>query len=161
MEKCIKHFSHEHPLSLFQVDADEDPKPCRCRICGLPILSSPSYTCSVDCNFFLHKACTQLPKKFDHQLHLETLSLEESTPNFSYRCWNHADCKFDLHPLVAKPVEIKSQHKVHISHPLVAFCREIVSLCDGCGEEEEASSSSTAKFVISGFIKIAPFYPPL
>ncbi|KAI3444206.1 hypothetical protein Pfo_000871 [Paulownia fortunei] len=148
----IQHFSHEHKLSFCELDDDDDQKPYLCSICGLPILSSPSYRCSNGCKFFLHKPCAQLPQQLDHPRHCpdifvpHTLSLKAKPPPddsdrhgklcriFTYSC---SDCTFDLHPLRAVPVEIKSKHESHQSHPLAAICRETWSLCDACGEEQK------------------------
>ncbi|XP_047974952.1 uncharacterized protein LOC125217161 [Salvia hispanica] len=115
-----------------------------CKICGLPILSAPSYTCPfVACDFFLHESCAGkiqeeliLPNLKDH-----TLSLQVGSPNFIYQC---DDCDVKMHPLDAAAaaaavdgVEIKTIHKSHPPHPLVVFCRQILSHCDACGERHD------------------------
>lgn len=49
----ISHFSHDHPLSLSEAAGDDEGG-----ICGLPILSSPSYS------------CTQIPRKLNYSHHI-------------------------------------------------------------------------------------------
>ena len=115
-----------------------------CKICGLPILSAPSYTCTIaTCDFFLHKSCAhKFVEEFIHPNHSpydedHTLRLREGSPNFTYDC---EDCNFKMHPLSVAAmfgVEIKSKHKSHPPHPLVAHCRQILSLCDVCGERHD------------------------
>ncbi|XP_042032881.1 uncharacterized protein LOC121779605 [Salvia splendens] len=139
------HFSHDHPLTSFVVndkEVDESDNFHSCKICGLPILSAPSYTCTfVACDFFLHESCAhKFHQKFIHPNHwpsykYHTLRLEEGSPNFTYQC---EDCNFEMHPLSAVDgVEIKTKHKSHSPHPLMAHCRKSLSMCDGCGGEHD------------------------
>ncbi|KAG6391716.1 hypothetical protein SASPL_149474 [Salvia splendens] len=141
-----RHFSHPHPLASFvdEMEADVSDNFHSCKICGLPILSAPSYTCTfAACDFFLHESCAhKFHQKFIHPNHRpryndHTLRLEEGSPNFTYQC---EDCNNQMHPLTAAAVfgvEIKSKHKSHPPHPLVALRRQILSPCDCCGEKHE------------------------
>ncbi|XP_042034848.1 uncharacterized protein LOC121781201 [Salvia splendens] len=140
-----RHFSHPHPLISFLDDneVDETDNYHFCKICGLPILSAPSYTCTfAACNFFLHESCAHkiqqefiLPNLKDH-----ILCLQVGSPNFFYQC---DECYLEMHPLDAAAaaavdgVEIKTKHKSHPPHPLVAHCRQILSRCDACGERHD------------------------
>ncbi|GFP97446.1 hypothetical protein PHJA_001888700 [Phtheirospermum japonicum] len=154
MEGTIVHFGHkQHPLAFRDEAENEEQKLYTCSICELPMLSSPSYTCtsSKDCKFLVHKPCAQLPYQLinppHHLVANSRLSLEPNPRaggphncricrkpcrNFTYT--NDID-EIDLHPLCARPVEIKIKHESHNEHPLVAICRETLSLCNACGDE--------------------------
>ncbi|GFP82064.1 hypothetical protein PHJA_000349700 [Phtheirospermum japonicum] len=148
--EIIRHFGHdEHPLTFREDEkAELDYKPYLCSICGLPILSSPSYTCTeASCDFILHKACAQLPRelKYTSKIHLKLKSSRYRNPNCS-KCrksclqnFTYTNDAFDinLHPLCATPVVIKTKHKSHLQHPLVAICNENSCHCDACGEKHE------------------------
>ncbi|XP_042034849.1 uncharacterized protein LOC121781202 [Salvia splendens] len=136
------HFSHPHPLISFldemEVDAFTDNYHS-CKICGLPILSAPSYTCTfAACDFFLHESCAHLQQEFIHPNHHQyhTFCLQVGSPNFFYKC---DKCGLEMHPLDAAldGVEIKSKHKSHLLHPLVAHRRQILTRCDACGERQD------------------------
>jgi hypothetical protein len=105
MEKAveIKHFSHEHDLELIDEQLENKEK---CDAC-VSSISLPFYSC-VQCRFFLHKSCVELPKKKSHSLHRHTLILLPERPNarsfdcdacnrtcngFTYCC---DKCDFDL-----------------------------------------------------------------
>ncbi|XP_017984231.1 PREDICTED: uncharacterized protein LOC18585796 [Theobroma cacao] len=82
----IKHFSHQHNLILSN-DIKDDK--C-CDGCVLSI-STSYYYCS-QCNFFLHKSCSELPRKkhlWDHRHHGKPLSL---TSEFIFQC---VICKYE------------------------------------------------------------------
>ncbi|XP_038685501.1 uncharacterized protein LOC119985314 [Tripterygium wilfordii] len=77
----IKHFSHEHKLSL----SDEMEDKC-CAGCIRPI-SHPFYRC-VECGFFLHKTCIDLPNQIRPVFHDHPLTLLPSAPrdNWTFQC---------------------------------------------------------------------------
>ncbi|KAL7595352.1 hypothetical protein Lser_V15G30182 [Lactuca serriola] len=94
----INHFSHKnHPLKLLNshtivsatVGGDEEkPKFIGCSVCGKPISSGFAYGC-IQCRYFLHKECAQLPPTFnDPSLynHLLTLTPLNSTSSRSWHC---------------------------------------------------------------------------
>ncbi|XP_065618421.1 uncharacterized protein LOC111994136 [Quercus suber] len=98
----IKHFSHQHELTL----THELKNSNKCDGCERPILT-PCYNCT-QCRFVLHKFCAELPRKKWHPLHqhLLTLSMNQygiasfscnacarSYHGFSYYCHK---CNFDL-----------------------------------------------------------------
>ncbi|KAF5738656.1 putative Cysteine/Histidine-rich C1 domain family protein [Tripterygium wilfordii] len=68
----IEHFSHRHKLTLFN-DIEQEDK--YCEGCITPIFSSTPYYRCVDCDFILHKICTQLPKQIKHPTHKHILTL--------------------------------------------------------------------------------------
>ncbi|KAG6389988.1 hypothetical protein SASPL_151464 [Salvia splendens] len=148
------HFSHPHPLISFldemEVDAFTDNYHS-CKICGLPILSAPSYTCTfAACDFFLHESCAHLQQEFIHPNHHQyhTFCLQVGSPNFFYKC---DKCGLEMHPLDAAldGVEIKSKHKSHLLHPLVAHRRQILTRCDACGERQDGFFFSCQQYVDS------------
>ncbi|EOY19150.1 Cysteine/Histidine-rich C1 domain family protein, putative [Theobroma cacao] len=69
----VKHFSHDHDLTLGNKIKEDDDQ--RCDACMLSI-STSFYYCS-QCNFLLHKTCAELPRKKHHWFHrsLTTLNL--------------------------------------------------------------------------------------
>ena len=97
-----RHFSHPHPLISFVVDdkeVDVTDNYHSCQICGLPILSAPSYTCTIAaCDIFLHESCAhKIQQEFIHPNHkYHTLGLLGGSPNFFYEC---VYCDFKMHPL--------------------------------------------------------------
>ncbi|CAA0824661.1 Unknown protein [Striga hermonthica] len=155
--ETIEHFAHRHhPLvyigqDKIQKDRNHNSKPHLCNVCWLPILSSPFYSCINGCDFFLHKPCAQLPDKVDHPYISTFLSLKINPhPNSTCKrcnklCANivyttdihYRFADYIVHPLCAVQVEIKIEHQSHNEHPLVAVCRDTLSLCDACGENHE------------------------
>ena len=143
-----RHFSHPHPLTSFldDVEVDVTDNFHSCKICGLPILSAPSYTCTIAaCEFFLNESCVQkIQQEFIYSGHFcqrlvdsgeHTQRLREGSQHFTYKC---EDCSFQMHPLTAVDgVEIKTKHKSHPPHVFVALYRETLSLCDVCGVKHD------------------------
>uniref|UniRef100_A0A2N9FQ97 DC1 domain-containing protein n=1 Tax=Fagus sylvatica TaxID=28930 RepID=A0A2N9FQ97_FAGSY len=72
----IEHFSHEHDLKLSD---DEVQNNEICDGCVRAILP-PFYRC-VECSFFLHKSCAELPIKKRHPLHRHPLTLLPKSPD--------------------------------------------------------------------------------
>ncbi|XP_017617496.2 uncharacterized protein LOC108461995 [Gossypium arboreum] len=75
----IEHFSHQHNLVL----SDEVKERRYCGGCSQLILTS-FYGC-LECDFFLHKSCAELPKKKQiwGRFHQDPFVL---TPNYIFRC---------------------------------------------------------------------------
>ncbi|KAL7204822.1 hypothetical protein ACSBR2_017853 [Camellia fascicularis] len=69
----LEHFSHDHPLILKikHMDDDDGVVKISCYACEQLIISGQSYYGCNRCWFFLHKSCTELPKKIVHPSHLE------------------------------------------------------------------------------------------
>ncbi|XP_042034439.1 uncharacterized protein LOC121780866 [Salvia splendens] len=158
------HFSHDHPLISFRDEMEEDAFTDNyhsCKICGLPILFAPSYTCTfAACDFFLHESCAhKIQPVIIHPNHKDhALCLQVGSPNFFYKS---VDSDFKMHPLDATAVddvEIKSKHKSHPPHPLVAHCRQILTRCDACGERHDGFffSCQQCKFWIHQDCTILP-----
>ena len=136
----IKHFSHEHDLKL--IDEVENNK--KCDGCLRTILP-PCYNC-VECNFFLHKSCTKLPRKKQHPIHCHPLTLLPKSPyrakwffcnacdqpcnGFTYNC---KKCTFDLDVQCSLILDIHTI-KGH-EHCLCLSSTNYSHSCSSCGVE--------------------------
>ncbi|KAL1225536.1 Protein VACUOLELESS GAMETOPHYTES [Cardamine amara subsp. amara] len=78
----IKYFFHEHNLKLEKYDGDRDADK-QCQVCTLHIDSRDFYRC-MQCEFFLHEVCANLPRKLDHALHHHPLFLDPARPQNTY-----------------------------------------------------------------------------
>ncbi|XP_073278502.1 uncharacterized protein [Primulina huaijiensis] len=155
-EKKLQHFSHNHPL--IYVEDQENPKAC-CSACGVAIISSPSYGCSRDCDFFLHQPCTELLQSSDRDFGGFCYNLEILTKpphgncncekcgnvckNFTYKCSGMTT--FYLHCQCAFPLEINIKHISHREHSLTAMCNESTLVCNACGKERKGIFFSCSK----------------
>ncbi|GKV44434.1 hypothetical protein SLEP1_g51619 [Rubroshorea leprosula] len=135
-----KNFLHEHPLHFFEkwsYNVHGKTRGVKCSSgCGQPI-SAQFYSC-IDCKFFLHKSCSELPLDITHPFHdNHPLTLFAITPHrrkfarchfcgnrvtgFVYRC---SSCEFDLDIKCALLPEFlngdfpKVDHHIHVEHPL-------------------------------------------
>lgn len=105
----INHFSHQHPLKLQNLVTK-----ATCLACSKSVSGSLFYTC-VSCNFYLHKACSNLPRTLKHQCDQSHNLVLLSSPaypegvfkcnacdsngnGFSYHC---PECQLDLHVVCA------------------------------------------------------------
>ncbi|KAM7497018.1 hypothetical protein LguiA_021432 [Lonicera macranthoides] len=139
------HFSHDHPLSLFDAQSNDGQMPndkIVCQGCIQPIVSVPFYGCS-PCNFFLHKSCAEIPREWyhpchDHELKLRTCShfldgflcqsCQRSSNGFAYTC---ELCKFHL-DIVCAFLPIRIKHEAH-KHPLkVQSYDNYFPTCNAC-----------------------------
>jgi len=93
----IQHFSHQHNLILSNEDLTDDKL---CDGCMELIISAPFYSC-MQCNFFLHAVCVQLPSKKRHPRHEHTLTLlsRATTENGLFCC---GACRYLRHGFVYK-----------------------------------------------------------
>ncbi|OVA19678.1 C1-like [Macleaya cordata] len=123
----IKHFSHEHPLELSNIQI-KTLKPSSCSGCKLEPFGW-IYTCKT-CNYILHISCSQMPQLINHPSHPNhPLSLLPSPPypegffncdacnrqghGFCYHC---TACNFDIHISCAS-LPLALNHRAH-HHPL-------------------------------------------
>ncbi|XP_075475544.1 uncharacterized protein LOC142506238 isoform X2 [Primulina tabacum] len=158
-----KHSSHDHPL----IYVDEENPKAFCSACGVAIISSPSYTCSQGCNFFLHRPCTELLQsaKLEFGRRPYDISLLAKPPNDNCKCEKCGNfCKnftykcclrsikgygtlheFYLHCQCAFPLEINIKHISHHDHPLMAMCKEASLVCDACGRKQDGIFFSCQK----------------
>ncbi|GKV44418.1 hypothetical protein SLEP1_g51604 [Rubroshorea leprosula] len=131
-----KYFLHNHPLHFFEgwsnnIHGKTGGVNCSSG-CGQPI-SAQFYAC-IDCKFFLHKSCSELPTNITHLFHdNHPLTLLAEAPHsscdfcggsvngFVYRC---SSCQFDLDIKCALLPEFlngdfpKVDHQIHAEHPL-------------------------------------------
>ncbi|XP_073034947.1 uncharacterized protein [Primulina eburnea] len=158
-----KHSSHDHPL----IYVDEENPKAYCSACGVAIISSPSYTCSQGCNFFLHQPCTELLQSAELEFggNPYDISLLAKPPNDNCKCEKCGNlCKnftykcclrsikgygtlheFYLHCQCAFPLEINIKHISHHEHPLMAMCKEASLVCDACGRKQDGIFFSCQK----------------
>ncbi|KAI3760720.1 hypothetical protein L1987_51119 [Smallanthus sonchifolius] len=182
----VKHFSHEHLLSLVQFQTtdhsisnensdkeDEDKDDIvvadrhvgKCKMCEEEIYSFHLcyYSCK-DCDYSLHKLCTQLPTtQQNHPLHPgHNLTLSKgfqlSDPDFkfvkkvdsewkcnicsitrknfyNYHCYI---CKYTMDIICATMSEQKMDHPSH-HHQLQRYFSRMISLCYACDEDHSGS----------------------
>ncbi|GLU00056.1 hypothetical protein SLE2022_174500 [Rubroshorea leprosula] len=134
-----KNFIHKHPLHFFQEWSNVHGKTrgVNCSSgCGQPILTQ-FYAC-IDCKFFLHKSCSELPLNITHSFHDDhplTITLLANAPYWAscdfcgkvvtrfvyYHC---SSCKFNLDIKCALLPQFlngefpKVDHHIHVEHPL-------------------------------------------
>ncbi|GMP40944.1 hypothetical protein CsSME_00011217 [Camellia sinensis var. sinensis] len=70
----LRHFSHEHPLILGEVN--DDGEAIVCNVCWENI-SGSAFSCK-KCLFFLHKFCAEFPEEMKHPIHAHSLTLKHS-----------------------------------------------------------------------------------
>ncbi|KAL4303156.1 hypothetical protein GQ457_10G027460 [Hibiscus cannabinus] len=133
----IKHFTHEHNLVL--CDKILDDYEC-CDGCALPILDS-FYHCS-ECNFFLHRKCSEFPKKkyyWFHSCDVPFILVADNifkctfccrvSNGFSYEC--HNGCEIHMCLQCATPLTVTCEGHEHPLSMLLKYART----CNGCGVE--------------------------
>ncbi|XVF54929.1 hypothetical protein PTKIN_Ptkin05aG0220100 [Pterospermum kingtungense] len=139
----LEHPAHQHSLTFIENPPDE-LKTANCVWCQKPLVDF-IYVC-LDCKFYLHKKCAQLPTQLHHPSHRKhPLYIEcdqllckicgEKHGSLFYRC---LPCKFDIdiECVVSMPsyaVEDKTQHE----HQFTRFSRnlDLSFVCEACGAE--------------------------
>ncbi|MBA0808885.1 hypothetical protein Gohar_024588 [Gossypium harknessii] len=137
----FKYNLHLHPL-LFIEDHKDELKKLVCSTCEEPLLDS-IYVC-IDCRFYIHKKCAQLPTEINHPCHrLHPLKLESHNKSvFCKLCQaKHSGhfyccppCNLDIHIQCVWPhpiIENRTRHE----HPFNLFWRQGSFICDACGSE--------------------------
>ncbi|XP_024012435.1 uncharacterized protein LOC18016606 [Eutrema salsugineum] len=85
----INHFSHdEHNLRLIDEDAIDRDKSIQCEACTGSIFSDKHYSC-MECDFFIHETCANLPLQKRHGLctkPLTLLTIKKDTENRLFQC---------------------------------------------------------------------------
>ncbi|KAK3023707.1 hypothetical protein RJ639_042717 [Escallonia herrerae] len=147
----LNHFSHDHPLILFDVQTEESESrlgknfkndDILCEACVKPVIA-PFYKCSL-CNFVLHKCCAELPTELQHPFHPQhQLILRPKFPEWwgLFRCqgcgsfcngfaFGCVGCEFYLDVSCGSlPSTIK--HEAHRDH-LLHFKENLSGLCNAC-----------------------------
>ncbi|KAG8499931.1 hypothetical protein CXB51_006602 [Gossypium anomalum] len=129
----IKHFKHMHNLML-------GPYENSCDGCMLPI-SDPFYYCS-ECDFFLHKACAELPrmKNVWHHYCKEPIALISNKAFQCELCWHISnafayeccECESKTCLRCATALTPGAQICLKHEHPLF-FYRDRMGKCNACG----------------------------
>lgn len=134
----IEHFLHEHPLRFSRNPVKT------CEICR-DITNGPSYFCStMNCNFWLHKSCAELPSTKDHPFHpLHQLSRIHTEASGIFTCnacniksntsaFSCVECSFHLDSSCAlRTPDFK--HPLH-EHKLAYFPETEQLKCNACGD---------------------------
>ncbi|KAB1213394.1 hypothetical protein CJ030_MR5G003536 [Morella rubra] len=108
-ESPINHLSHQHNLSLMADELKEDKV---CEGCMQLITSAHEFYCCIQCNFFTHRKCAELPEEIKSPFHDHKLSFLPVPPypggaftcdmcrhfrhGFVYRC-NACEYNIDVH----------------------------------------------------------------
>ncbi|KAK2987261.1 hypothetical protein RJ640_017564 [Escallonia rubra] len=147
----LNHFSHDHPLILFDVQTEESEScpgknfkndDILCEACVKPVIA-PFYECSL-CNFILHKCCAELPTVLQHPLHpRHQLILLGKSPKwwglflcdgcgyfcngFSFGC---VDCEYYL-DVSCGSLPSTITHEAHRDH-LLHFKENLSGPCNAC-----------------------------
>ncbi|GMP40947.1 hypothetical protein CsSME_00011219 [Camellia sinensis var. sinensis] len=159
-ETELNHFSHHHPLILF--DAQGDNNLCyenellilnelnKDKICNACVrkISAPFYSCGL-CDFFLHKWCAELPNELEHPHHPHQLILLKKPleprglfycegcdyycNGFAFRCIKEECMNYFNYYLNVKCAFLPKAiiHKVH-EHPLFLKKDCISAGCAAC-----------------------------
>ena len=144
----IVHFSHEKHILRLDENYVTDDANMRCRCCILAINGDPCYKC-MECDFILHKACANLPRKRRHLLHNHKLTLSSRridednflecsacriyTDGFIYECL-HEDCENkNAYDVRCSSVSEPFHHDLH-QHPLY-FTLQSSRRCQACNKE--------------------------
>ncbi|KAG9130858.1 hypothetical protein Leryth_024964 [Lithospermum erythrorhizon] len=131
-EGSINHFSHQHPLQLYNHSTLQISTHLTCSGCH-DEASGSMYHCSI-CNYYLHKKCSEMPQKITHpfdQEHVLCLLEKPKYPEgifncdacgqkgggFSYHC---ETCGTDLHILCAS-LPIHFNHHCHVHQLTLSF----------------------------------------
>lgn len=155
-EMKIEQFSHEHPLIHKEDNVIREKVVCYA--CQEPIIggNSAAYSCSHDCDFFLHKKCAEVAKEINHPMHDEhPLILLAHPPNYDsvgLRClcmvckrpwnwftYNCSHCELDI-CVTCGSEDMRFEHQGHPQHVLTLVQREVLFNCYACGVEGKGSS---------------------
>ncbi|XP_023641948.1 uncharacterized protein LOC111831554 [Capsella rubella] len=158
-DDMIKYFCHEHHLKLKKYDVVRDTDK-QCQSCTLHIDSRDFYNC-MQCGFFLHEVCANLPRKLHHALHHHPLFLDPIPPRmpyigdcficarefagFKYKCTKKNCDDYNINKANAFQIDVGCillpdcfTHKSH-EHPLfipISKSNDIHYLCGGCKVEK-------------------------
>ncbi|OMO68948.1 Zinc finger, PHD-type [Corchorus olitorius] len=140
----LEHSSHRHPLILVDQRKSNQVKRVPCAACEEPT-SGPIYRC-IECIFYLHKKCLELPSEITHPSHNKhPLTLLTNPPlhregcscylcknpckGFIYHC---SICEFGIK--VKHILSSQSEKGTH-QHPFILLSKPISFFCDACGTD--------------------------
>ncbi|XP_031396062.1 uncharacterized protein LOC116207296 [Punica granatum] len=127
--RLLQYPFHEHALVLQELSKNFS---WECNICSFSVKGAPAYHC-IDCEFFLHKSCAELPPEIQHPSHPQhplvfSTSSRRFNPFGCYGCPNalHGnsyqciyDCMIDFHARCAAatlPPPEEEEHKDQQKH---------------------------------------------
>ncbi|XP_007019808.2 PREDICTED: uncharacterized protein LOC18592841 [Theobroma cacao] len=132
----LKYVTHEHPLTFIENPTDE-LKRAHCCWCQKPLVDS-LYVC-LDCRFYLHKKCAQLPAQLHHPCHrkhplyledarLDCKTCQKKHWSLFYRC---LPCEFAID---IECVLSRLRPVIEHDHSFTQFLTDEF-ICDACGTE--------------------------
>ncbi|KAJ0027775.1 hypothetical protein Pint_36405 [Pistacia integerrima] len=160
---ALEHFSHKHTL-IFNEDLQQNEN-SSCFGCKEPI-SGQSYSCE-ECNFFLHKACAELPCQIKHTFHRKhPLILQENPPHNDFPCffkYHCSLCNFSLDKKCAllPCVPTKNNHQF-----IWLLDSRIPYNCDSCGGDGFYDSYASLCIICQVLVhydceSLLPIYPTI
>ncbi|CAH2078702.1 unnamed protein product [Thlaspi arvense] len=145
----ILHFTHDHHLKLEIYGAYDEGK--LCQACSLPIYERSYYSCMGQCDFILHEACANAPRKKHHALHARPLTLkvgnigyffcsacERQSCDFVYEgCKEEQSFELDLRcASVSEPFQYEGhEHPLFLALTLEEKNSAICQICQKEGDE--------------------------
>lgn len=143
----IEHFCHHHHyLKLEKYKGTRDSGK-QCQACMRSITSHDFYNC-IECEFFLHEVCANLPRQLDHALHVHSLSMDMYSLylrcKVCYRtssCWKYIckkdgciDNKFqvDVNCILVPECFTHESHAEHLLFATGTYSNFGEILCQGC-----------------------------
>ncbi|XP_022748047.1 uncharacterized protein LOC111297663 [Durio zibethinus] len=143
----LKYVDHEHPLTFIENPNDEF-KRANCYWCQ-KLLADSVYVC-LNCGFYLHKKCAQLPTQIYHPCHrkhplyikdarLFCQLCQKTHRSLFYRC---LPCKFDvdMECVRSRTRYATIEDKSHLEHQFTKLFRNESFICDACGTEGNSIS---------------------
>ncbi|XP_073152187.1 uncharacterized protein [Henckelia pumila] len=116
----LRHFSHDHPL-IYVIEV-ENPK-ARCSACGVALYCR---LLLIDCHFFLHQPCTELPRIDHSSSHLMTDATVRNVDSHAINLLTNARINNHLHLLSLQ----YSLHEVYVWDQNCLICDKDESLHD-------------------------------
>ncbi|KDO70911.1 hypothetical protein CISIN_1g037846mg, partial [Citrus sinensis] len=174
----LQHFSHNHPLIFnndMQTNNHSIDETC-CSACGENLSStSPAghYGC-VECKYFLHKTCAELPNEINHFFHPQhplTLIAEFNSYNYCNACTDLSDgffydcvkCNFCIHSTCSSLPRVR-KFECH-QHPITLHINPAeessIRICQICNIKTTPSCvayyCTDCNFAAHFFINLLPF----
>uniref|UniRef100_A0A1J3GJI4 Phorbol-ester/DAG-type domain-containing protein n=2 Tax=Noccaea caerulescens TaxID=107243 RepID=A0A1J3GJI4_NOCCA len=149
----IEHFCHDHHVLRLEKSVGDSEK--QCDACIRPIGSHDHFYSCIECDFFLHEACANLPRKLDHALHKHPLFLDSASLCEQYRqelicfaCsrfssgWKYkckeigctSRCQLDINCILLPECFTHKSHEEHLLFISASCNADDKVLCQGCKE---------------------------
>ncbi|XWS07802.1 hypothetical protein CRYUN_Cryun41cG0022100 [Craigia yunnanensis] len=131
----LQHISDKEPSI-----SSEELEEAKCFACWNPLLDSAHL--SLDCGFFLHKKCAELPLEIKHSFHLEHPLIlqfngkrlpckicQETKPRGLVYCCS--PCNFALN-IECPQISDQINHPYHLNHPFILQPKDESLPCESC-----------------------------